>query len=75
MDYMTKENDTVDLICYRIYGHHNNGITDKVIRKNIKVLTKEYEDDPVRRGLRAGILLDLPDKAEAGKAKKVRRLF
>ncbi len=76
MDYLTKEGDSVDLICYRVYGHHDNGITDKVFRKNIKILTKEYENNPRTKGiLRPGVSLILPDKTEASKTKRVRRLF
>ena len=76
MEYITRENDTVDLICYRIYGHHENGIMDKVIRMNIKTLTAEYEKNPSFRGkLTAGLTLEIPDKPQSGKVIKVRRLF
>ena len=76
MEYITREDDTVDLICYRIYGHHENGIMDKVIRQNIKILTAEYEKNPAFRGkLSAGLTLDIPDRPQASKVRKVRRLF
>ena len=76
MEYITRENDTVDLICYRVYGHHQNQIMDKVISKNIEVLTKSYEKNPDSRGkLPAGLILEIPDKPGAVQLKQVRRLF
>jgi len=76
VEYLTREDDTVDLICYRIYGHHENGIADKVIRANIKILTARYEKTPGFRGkLPAGLSLTLPDRPKASKIKKIRRLF
>ena len=76
MEYITRENDTVDLICYRVYGHHENQIMDKVIRQNIKILTKCYEKTPDSMGkLPSGLILEIPDRPKAAEVKKVRRLF
>jgi len=87
MDYICKEGDRLDLICYRVYGHHNNGVIGKVRLMNLSKLTDLYVkfiEDAKKQGndkafykseLPRGFKLTLPDELDINPKKKVRRLF
>ena len=81
MEYVCIEGDRLDLICFKIYGHHGNGIIKKVQMLNAEVLTDLYlkyteSNTGFYRGLLPeGLNLRLPELDEIKPKKPVRRLF
>lgn len=81
MEYVCIEGDRLDLICFKVYGHHNNGIIKKVQLLNADILTglylKHIENNAgfYDASLPEGIALRLPELKEVRPKKPVRRLF
>lgn len=87
MEYICREGDRLDLICYRVYGHHSNGVIGKVRLMNSDKLTQLYIkfiEDTKKDGdhtafysseLPRGLKLELPQEGDINPKKKVRRLF
>lgn len=81
MEYECIEGDRLDLICFKVYGHHRNGIIKKVQRLNAKVLTDLYLKHTENNAgfydgsLPEGLKLSLPELDEIRPKKPVRRLF
>ncbi|MFK7822793.1 MAG: tail protein X [Oligoflexales bacterium] len=81
MDYICSEGDRIDLICFKVYGNHDNGIIARVLTLNTKVLTELYiKFTEHNQGFYDGVLpeglkLILPELSEISPKKPVRRLF
>jgi len=81
MDYICNEGDRIDLICFKVYGNHNNGIIARVQMLNAKVLTELYiKFTETSQGFYDGVLpeglkLILPELREISPKKPIRRLF
>lgn len=81
MIYICEGYETTDLICYKVYGHHNDGIIGKVRDLNQDTLTNLYlsfvseNRGFYREIMPKGLKLTLPEAQDTVQQKQVRRLF